>query len=192
MHRSSEARGHLLGDVVTNAIKHKDSEADALGMILVFLEEIPDGMGGTLASRLCKIYRRGTIIVTRREDGKLMGDTRSIGDWNMAGFLVSMRDIFSSAGGHYRAAGFAYEGTDWLELREHLITHMTEYPTNPVPSPHIDLFLETLPDPAQFTSLAPFGPGFLPVAIKIGSMRYLLHLNNKGHANWCITEDSGE
>ncbi|MCK5035037.1 MAG: DHH family phosphoesterase, partial [Candidatus Sabulitectum sp.] len=158
----------------------------------VFLEDMPGGMGGTLASRLCKIYRRGTIIVTRREDGKLAGDTRSIGDWNMAGFLVSMKDTFSSAGGHYRAAGFAYEGTDWLTLRELLITHMTEYPTNPVPKPHIDLVLDSLPEPGQFTALAPFGPGFLPVAIKVGSMRYLLHLNNKGQANWCITEDSGE
>ncbi len=192
MKRNSEERGHLLSEVVTNAIKHKDSEADALGMILVYLEDVPGGMGGTLASRLCKIYRRGTIIVTRREDGKLIGDTRSIGDWNMAGFLVSMRDIFSSAGGHYRAAGFAYKGTSWPELREHLITHMTEYPTNPVPEPHVDLFLDTLPEPGQFTSLAPFGPGFLPVAVKVGSMRYLLHLNNKGQANWCITEDSGE
>ncbi|MCK5035038.1 MAG: hypothetical protein KAS73_04025, partial [Candidatus Sabulitectum sp.] len=35
MHKSSVDRGHLLSDVVTNAIKHKDSEADALGMILV-------------------------------------------------------------------------------------------------------------------------------------------------------------
>ena len=192
MSKNSEERGHLLGDVVTRAIKKKDSEADALGMILVFLEDTPDGMGGTLASRLCKIYRRGTIIVTRREDGKLMGDTRSIGDWNMAGFLVSMRDIFSGAGGHYRAAGFAYEGTDWLELREHLITHMTEYPTNPVPKPHVDLVLDKLPTPGQFTCLAPFGPGFLPVALKVGSLRYLLHLNNRGQANWCITEDSGE
>jgi single-stranded-DNA-specific exonuclease len=192
MQEGSEERGRMLSDVVSLAIKKKDSESDALGMILVFLEDIPDGMGGTVASRLCKSYRRGTIVVTRREDGKLIGDTRSVGDWNMAGFLVSMRHIFSSAGGHYRAAGFSYEGTDWEELRNHLITHMTVYPTNPVPEPHIDLILDTLPEPAQFTCLAPFGPGFLPVAAKIGSMRYLLQLNNKGQATWCITEDSGE
>jgi len=121
-----------------------------------------------------------------------VGDTRSIGDWNMAGFLVSMRDQFSSAGGHYRAAGFSYEGTDYQVLRNLLVTHMTEYPTQPVPEPHIDLHLDVLPDPGQFTCLAPFGPGFLPVAVKVGSMRYLLHLNKKCQANWCITEDSGE
>lgn len=192
MQKNSESRGHLLSEVVTRAIQKKDSEADAFGMILVFMDDMPGGMGGTLASRLCKIHRRGAIVVSRREDGKLIGDTRSIGDWNMAGFLVSMTNVFSSAGGHYRAAGFAYEGTDWLVLRELLISHMAEYPTNPVPKPHIDLVLKTLPDPHQFTALAPFGPGFLPVAIKIDSMRYLLHLNSKGQANWCITEDSGE
>ena len=192
MKRNSEDRGRTLSDVVTAAIKNKDSEADALGMVLTFLDDVPCGMGGTLASRLCKIYRRGTIVVTRREDGKLVGDTRSIGDWNMAGFLVSMRDQFSSAGGHYRAAGFSYEGTDYQVLRNLLVTHMTEYPTQPVPEPHIDLHLDVLPDPGQFTCLAPFGPGFLPVAVKVGSMRYLLHLNKKCQANWCITEDSGE
>lgn len=192
MKQNSEERGKALSDIVTAAIQKKDSEADALGMVLVFMDDIPCGMGGTLASRLCKIYRRGTIVVTRREDGKLVGDTRSIGDWNMAGFLVSMRDTFSSAGGHYRAAGFSYEHENWEELRNLLITHMTEYPTHPVPEPHIDLYLDELPDPGQFTCLAPFGPGFLPVAIKIGSMRYLLQLNNSCQANWCITEDSGE
>jgi single-stranded-DNA-specific exonuclease len=192
MKSGSEERGKALSEVVTTAIQKKDSEADALGMILVFLEDVPCGMGGTLASRLCKIYRRGTIVVTRREDGKLVGDTRSIGDWNMAGFLVSMRDAFSSAGGHYRAAGFSYEETNWEDLRNLLISHMAEYPTQPVPEPHIDLVLEELPDPGQFTCLAPFGPGFLPIAVKVGSMRYLLHLNNKCQASWCITEDSGE
>ena len=192
MRKNSEDRGKTLSDIVTSAIKKKDSEADALGMVLVFMDDVPCGMGGTLASRLCKIYRRGTIVVTRREDGKLVGDTRSIGDWNMAGFLVSMRHIFSSAGGHYRAAGFSYEDTDWEVLRNQLITHMTEYPTHPVPEPHIDLYLDELPDPGQFTCLAPFGPGFLPVAVKVGSMRYLLQLNNSCQANWCITEDSGE
>jgi single-stranded-DNA-specific exonuclease len=192
MQQDSEERGRALSDVVTAAIHSKDSEADALGMILVYLDGVPCGLGGTLASRLCKIYRRGTIVVTRREDGKLVGDTRSMGDWNMAGFLISMRHAFSSAGGHYRAAGFSYEGTDWSELRELLITHMTEYPTNPVPEPHIDLYLDQLPEPSQFTCLAPFGPGFLPVAVKVGSMRYLLQINNKCQANWCITEDSGE
>lgn len=192
MKQNSEDRGKTLSDIVTSAIQRKDSEADALGMILVFMDDVPCGMGGTLASRLCKIYRRGTIVVTRREDGKLVGDTRSIGDWNMAGFLVSMRHVFSSAGGHYRAAGFSYEDTDWEKLRNLLVTHMTVYPTYPVPEPHIDLFLDELPDPAQFTCLAPFGPGFLPVAVKVGSMRYLLQLNNSCQANWCITEDSGE
>ena len=122
----------------------------------------------------------------------LVGDTRSVGDWNMAGFLVSMRDVFSSAGGHYRAAGFSYESPDWYALRELLLSNMAEYPTHPVPHPHIDLYLEELPDPRVFTSLAPFGPGFLPVAVKIGSMRYLLQLHPNGQSTWCITEDSGE
>lgn len=192
MLRTSDERGHVLSDLVGKAINLKDPEADAFGMILVFMDDIPAGMGGTLASRLCRIHRRGTIVVTRREDGMLVGDTRSVGDWNMAGFLVSMRDVFSSAGGHYRAAGFSYESPDWPGLRELLLSHMAEYPTQPVPPPHIDLHLDGLPDPGVFTCLAPFGPGFLPVALKIGTMRYLLQLNPNNQATWCISEDSGE
>ncbi len=192
MVKSSEERGQLLSELVGRSMNLKDPEADAFGMIMVFMDDIPPGMGGTLASRLCRIHRRGTIVVTRREDGMLVGDTRSVGDWNMAGFLVSMRDAFSSAGGHYRAAGFSYESPDWHALRELLLSHMAEYPTCPVPPPHIDLFVDELPDPRVFTCLAPFGPGFLPVALKIGSMRYLLQLQQNGQPSWCITEDSGE
>jgi len=191
MQSRSFERGHLLGDLLNIAMKKKDLQADAYGMILVYMEDIPSGMGGTLASRLCKVFRRGTIVVSRRSDGTLSGDTRSLGDWNMAGFLISMNHIFTSAGGHYRAAGFSSSLTNWNELRNALISHMAEYPTNPVPKPHVDLEMQTLPDPSDLTCLAPFGPGFLPPALKVGSMRYLLHLSS-GQPHWCITEDSGE
>jgi len=192
MLKNSEERGQVLSELTGRAMNMKDPEADAFGMTLVFMDSIPQGMGGTLASRLCRIHRRGTIVVSRREDGVLVGDTRSVGDWNMAGFLVSMKDVFSSAGGHYRAAGFSYESPDWNALREILLSNMAEYPTHPVPRPHIDLHLEELPDPRVFTCLAPFGPGFLPVAVKIGGMRYLLQIHPNCQSNWCITEDSGE
>jgi single-stranded-DNA-specific exonuclease len=191
MQAKSIERGHLLGEYLSRAMKSKDPQADAYGMILVFLDSIPSGMGGTLASRLCKVYRRGTIVVSRRNDGTLGGDTRSLGDWNMAGFLLSMKHLFTSAGGHYRAAGFSSQFTDWEVLREHLISRMSEYPANPVPKPHVDLTLDALPDPSELTCLAPFGPGFLPPAIKVGAMRYLLQITT-GNPHWCITEDSGE
>ena len=191
MQTRSVERGHLLGEVLSKAMKKKDPQADAYGMILVYLDDLPSGMGGTLASRLCKVYRRGSVVVSRRSDGTLGGDTRSLGDWNMAGFLLSMKHLFTSAGGHYRAAGFSSEFTDWAVLREHLISNIAEFPANPVPKPHVDLVLDSLPDPSELTCLSPFGPGFLPPAIKVGSMRYLLQLST-GSPHWCITEDSGE
>jgi single-stranded DNA-specific DHH superfamily exonuclease len=191
MQSRSIDRGHLLGEILNRAMKKKDPLADAYGMILVYLDNIPSGMGGTLASRLCKVYRRGAIVISRRSDGTLGGDTRSLGDWNMAGLLLSMKHLFTSAGGHYRAAGFSSEFTDWSVLREHLISHIADYPANPVPKPHIDLTLDSLPDTSELTCLAPFGPGFLPPAIKVGAMRYLLQLST-GNPHWCITEDGGE
>ncbi len=191
MSAQSDSRSQMVSEVLSRAMNEKDPEADAFGMVLVFLGDTQPGMGGTLASKLCRIFRRGTIVVGRRPDGMLVGEARSLGDWNMAGFLVSLGKVFTSAGGHARAAGFSAEAMSWPELRNHLVSHMSTYPTNPVPEPHVDFESETLPAAADLVTLAPFGPDFPPPAVKVGGMRYLLQIGPTGPA-WCISEESGE
>jgi single-stranded-DNA-specific exonuclease len=187
----SESRAQLLSELLTRAMQAKDPQADAFGMILVYLDGIPPGMGGTLASKLSRIYRRGSIVITSRSDNTLVGEARSVGDWDMAHFLVSLRKVFASAGGHIRAAGFSAAGMSWPQLRDLLISHMAGFPTQLVPEPHIDLERKILPRASELACLAPFGPDFPPPAVRVGNMRYLLQLNNNG-ANWCISEESGE
>ena len=188
--KNSRRRAHVLSEVFSRAIHRRDDQASAYGMNLVYMDYIPDGMGGTLASKMTRITSRGTIIVSPR-NGKLVGEARSHGDWDMAGFLVSMGDVFKSAGGHRMAAGFSCEGTSWSELRELLLSKMVEYPVDPVPMPHIDLVVDELPDPAEFLCLAPFGGKFLPPAVKKGTMRYLMNIGENS-VSWFITEESGD
>lgn len=189
--RQSRRRSHVLSEIFSRAIRERDDQASAYGMNLVYLDHLPDGMGGTLASRLSRITHRGTIIVSPREKGKLVGEARSFGDWNMADFLVSMGDVFTSAGGHRMAAGFSCQGLSWPQLREKLLSRMSEYPVDPVPRPHVDLVVDELPDPAEFLCLAPFGGGFLPPAVKKNNMRYLLNVG-ENVSSWFITEESGD
>jgi len=189
--RGSRRRTHLLSEVFSEVIRNRDDQASAYGMNLVYLDHVPDGMGGTLASKLSRITHRGTLIVSPRGNGRLAGEARSYGDWDMAGFLVSMGDVFTSAGGHRMAAGFSCEGISWKELRELLLSRMMEYPVDPVPIPHIDLVVDELPDPAEFLCLAPFGGKFLPPAVKKDKMRYLLNVG-ENNVSWFITEESGD
>ncbi|RKZ06435.1 hypothetical protein DRQ25_13930 [Candidatus Fermentibacteria bacterium] len=189
--KNSRQRTHVLSEIFSRAMQRRDDQASAYGMNLVYLDYIPDGMGGTLASKMTRITSRGTIIVSRREHGKLVGEARSYGDWDMAGFLVSMGSIFKNAGGHRMAAGFSCEGIAWGELREQLLSKMAEYPVDPVPMPHIDLVVDELPDPAEFLCLAPFGGKFLPPAVKKGTMRYLMNIGENS-VSWFITEESGD
>ncbi|OPL18126.1 MAG: hypothetical protein AVO35_06380 [Candidatus Aegiribacteria sp. MLS_C] len=189
--RQSKRRAHLLSEMFARAIRERDDQASAYGMNLVHLDYIPDGMGGTLASRLSRVTHRGTIVVSHRENGKLVGEARSYGDWDMADFLVSMGDVFTSAGGHRMAAGFSSEGHSWDQLREHLLSRMAEYPVDPVPSPHVDLAVDELPDPDQFLCLAPFGGRFLPPAVKKDNMRFLLNVG-ENTSSWYITEEPGD
>lgn len=189
--KTSRRRAHTLSEIFSRAIHKRDDQASAYGMNLVYLDHIPDGMGGTLASKMSRITHRGTIIVSPRENDKLVGEARSYGDWDMAGFLVSMGDVFTSAGGHRMAAGFSCEGMPWNKLRELLFSKMAEYPVDPVPVPHIDLVVDELPDPAEFLCLAPFGGEFLPPAVKKDKMRYLLNVNENS-VSWFITEENGD
>ncbi|MBN2587957.1 MAG: hypothetical protein JXA64_00455 [Candidatus Fermentibacteraceae bacterium] len=189
--RQSKRRAQILSEIFSRAIRERDDQASAYGMNLVFLEYIPDGMGGTLASKLSRVTHRGTIVVSHRENGKLVGEARSYGDWDMADFLVSMGEVFTSAGGHRMAAGFSSEGLSWSQLRELLLSKMAEYPVDPVPVPHVDMVVDQLPDPDEFLCLAPFGGSFLPPAVKKDNMRYLLNVG-ENTSSWFITEESGD
>jgi single-stranded-DNA-specific exonuclease len=189
--RQSKRRAQILMEIFSRAIRERDDQASAYGMNLVFLDYIPDGMGGTLASKLSRITHRGTIVVSHRENGKLVGEARSYGDWDMADFLVSMGEVFTSAGGHRMAAGFSSEGLSWHQLREMLLSKMAEYPVDPVPVPHVDMVVDQLPDPDEFLCLAPFGGSFLPPAVKKDNMRYLLNVG-ENTSSWFITEESGD
>lgn len=189
--KSSRRRAYLLSEIFSMAMQNTDDQASAYGMSLVYLDFIPDGMGGTLASKMSRITRRGTLIVSPRENGKLVGEARSYGDWDMAGFLVSMGDVFTSAGGHRMAAGFSCEGKSWSQLRELLLSQMVSYPMDPVPMPHIDFVVDELPDPREFLCLAPFGGKFLPPAVKKGTLRYLMNVGESS-VSWFITEESGD
>jgi len=187
----SDARSQQISEMLSRAMNEKDPEADAFGMVLVHMEGIPSGMGGTIASKLSRIFRRGAIVVTSRPDGTLIGEARSLGDWDMASFLTGMKDVFRSAGGHAKAAGFNTDIMPWPDLRRRLISRLSTQRSKPVPEPHVDLELPSLPQAQDLACLAPFGPDFPPPAVKVGGMRYLLQLGPSG-PGWCITEDSGE
>ncbi len=191
MKKESRHRAYLLSDIFSQALKNRDDQASAYGMTLVYMDTIPDGMGGTLASKLSRVTQRGTLIVSPREGEKLVGEARSFGDWDMAGFLVSMGDVFTNAGGHKMAAGFSCEGLKWDQLRELLLSRMAEYPVDPVPIPHVDLLVDELPNPAEFLCLAPFGTKFLPPAVQKDNLRYLLQVGINT-VSWGISEESGD
>lgn len=191
MKKESRHRAYLLSNIFTQALRNRDDQASAYGMTLVYMDEIPDGMGGTLASKLSRVTRRGTLIVSPREGGKLVGEARSFGDWDMAGFLISMGDVFKNAGGHKMAAGFSCEDMEWDQLRELLLSKMAEYPVDPVPTPHIDLLVDELPDPLDLLCLAPFGAKFLPPAVQKDNLRYLLQVG-VNTVSWSISEESGD
>lgn len=189
--RESRQRAHELSRLFAQAMRRRDDQAMAYGMTLVYLDSIPDGMGGTLASKLCKVTRRGTLVVSPRDNGTIVGEARSMGDWDMAGFLVSMLDRFETAGGHRNAAGFSCTGMEWEELREMLLSRMAAFPVDPVPEPHVDLHVDELPPTEDLLVLAPFGSGFLPPAVEKDGLRYLLQVGVTT-ASWCITEDRGD
>ena len=191
MKQRSDRRAQRLSEIVTRAMVEKDPQADAMGLTLVYLGEVEPGMGGSVASKLCSTYGRGAIVVSRRADGIIVGEARSLGDWDMAAFLVGMREHFTSAGGHVRAAGFSAETGTWPMIHELMLSRMADFPTKKIPSPHVDLRLKELPDPAELEPLSPFGPGFPPPAVKVGRRRYLMQFGS-GSTFWAISDESGE
>lgn len=191
MQLRSDQRAQVLSEIVTRAMLEKDPQADAMGLTLVYLGEVVPGMGGSVASKLCSIYGRGAIVVARRADGTIVGEARSLGDWDMAAFLVGLREHFTSAGGHVRAAGFSAEKGTWPRIHDLMLSRMATFPTRRIPPPHVDLELPELPDTKELEPLSPFGPGFPPPAVRVAGRRYLMQFGS-GSTFWAISDESGE
>ena len=75
--------------------------------LVVKLEDVPEGVIGIIAGKLCEEYHVPAIVLTRTEDGILRGSSRSCGNYHMKNNLDKCSELLLKYGGHECAAGLS-------------------------------------------------------------------------------------
>ena len=122
------------------------------------------GVVGIVASRIVERFCR-PVFVLSEEDGEAKGSGRSIPGFHLLEALESMRDLFTSFGGHRQAAGLGMRAERVPEFRQRFNAYAAARltPLDFRPQLEIDAVvqLDELNDDstAQMLALAPFGFG---------------------------------
>lgn len=79
------------------------------------------GIAGIIAGNISKEYKRPAIVVTNTGNGILKGSARSYGSFDVFEYLCSMKDKFSSMGGHPGAAGLSIYEKEFENAKLHQV-----------------------------------------------------------------------
>jgi single-stranded-DNA-specific exonuclease RecJ len=94
--------------------------------IVLVGDDFNPGIIGLCAGRLSEKFHYPTIVLSRREDGLLVGSARSIMGVNIHAALTCCKDLFLRFGGHAQAAGLTMEEEFLPELRRRLSLAIAE------------------------------------------------------------------
>jgi single-stranded-DNA-specific exonuclease len=104
----NQKRRELEAEVVEQAglqLEHKEEAAPAKRTIVVAGENWHQGVLGIVASRLARTHCKPAAVLTKTQDGLLIGSIRSVNGVNLIEALGQVDDCMESFGGHALAAG---------------------------------------------------------------------------------------
>ncbi len=121
------------------------------------------GTLGLIAARLAETYGKPAIAMQEREE-ELVASCRSVGGFDLTGFLrKTMEGLFTSFGGHAAAGGFTLPKANLAAFLKRLETHGKKA-TATLPPATLTVECEALPEELSETTVAalerlePFGP----------------------------------
>ncbi|MCB9802692.1 single-stranded-DNA-specific exonuclease RecJ [Candidatus Nomurabacteria bacterium] len=78
-------------------------------LFIFYQEDWPAGLTGLVASRLLREYNRPCFVLTKTEDGNIVGSARSIKEFDISKALKANEQFLKRFGGHPQAGGFAMD-----------------------------------------------------------------------------------
>lgn len=138
--------------------------------IVLYRPDIPSGIVGIIAGRLCFEFQRPTIVFTdTKESAVLKGSARSCGDFNIKEAFDNIdEDVFAGYGGHALAAGLSINSSKLDVLIEQIEAQaqVTFSGREDSLATEIDVVIDEADCNeeyiADFTILEPCGEGFRP------------------------------
>ncbi len=100
-------------------LSQSQEKAQRLGDFIFFYDShIPEGLLGLIAGQLSQKNQLPALVLTGQKE--LKGSGRSLADFNLTEFLRQNKNVFSSLGGHSKAAGFSLASSQLPQLKKYL------------------------------------------------------------------------
>lgn len=171
-------------EIVNKTMESLDLEQmknDPVGVSIVYLPEIPEGIAGLIAGKLSEGVGKPSVVVVKSENGILKASCRSKTDnVHLKHCLDACSDILLKYGGHPKAAAFSIEEEKYPLLRERLEPVFPKFERDDASyydfeiSPSEISYMSDMLDSVQ-----PFGEGIPEPIIRIRNVRIGDHFGNK-------------
>ncbi|MEL6250755.1 MAG: single-stranded-DNA-specific exonuclease RecJ [Bacteroidota bacterium] len=163
---SNEERKNMDRETTLQALEmiSQDESYPKKSTTVLYHPEWHKGIIGIVASRLIEHHYRPTVMLTRSDDGKLVGSARSVNGFDLYQSLYACKEHILQFGGHAYAAGLSIREEDFpgfsAQFEEEVARTLT--PEQKRPILYIDHMLEFPQITDRFIRLinrmAPFGP----------------------------------
>jgi len=166
LQQSNEARKTLDRTTTEEALGMilKDKNYSQKSSTVLYHPEWHKGIIGIVASRLIEHHYRPTVVLTKSEDGSLVGSARSVSGFDLYQTLSACTEHIQQFGGHAYAAGLSIREEDFERFTHKFDEEVAQTLTPDQKSPvlYIDHTLEFPQITDRFIRLigrmAPFGP----------------------------------
>ncbi len=198
--RYNRERKSIQDKAYKECIEITESEYVDEPVIVLYSDDIHEGIAGIVAGKLKEKYKRPVIIVTPSGEN-LKGTGRSIPGVHLYELLQQHEELFIRFGGHAGACGFSMNSANLNELRSALKEEMLErLSVDPdlldIPV-EAELFIEgedvTLELARELEMLAPFGSKNPKPMFGMGpvELRNIYHMGNGTHARFTAVCEDG-
>lgn len=143
-----------LADQVTNQV---DESTD---IIVVYDDSLVEGLCGLIATNLVRRYNKPCIVLTDGENDLIKGSGRSVDGFDLFGSLNSIKDIFTSFGGHQKAVGCSLKKEDYPRFKELISSMKVEVAITKRPCILVDYNELKIESFNFLEELEPYGEGF--------------------------------
>ncbi len=132
--------------------------------IIIFDEDMKEGLVGLLAARFMEQYQKPTVVLTSsQEDPSIYkGSIRSKDGFDVNIILSSLSDILASYGGHQNAGGLSFKKENYELFKEKFENAAKKHPFTAENKEYINISLTDINNENYkiIQTLAPFGQGF--------------------------------
>lgn len=171
-------------EIVNNTMDSLDLEGmknDSVGVSIVYLPEIPEGIAGLIAGKITESVGKPSIVVVKTENGVLKASCRAKSDnVHLKHCLDECSDILLKYGGHPKAAAFSVEEEKYSLLKERLESIFPKFERDDALYYDFEISPNEINDTSDLLdSIQPFGEGIPEPIIRIRNVKIGDHFGNK-------------